>query len=627
MESSAPISRYVARNSKKRVFSSSVYKDVEVLDLSSSPPPPINRASKPSSSKQKEVICHEIIDLDIEEDHGDVLCIDASRKGKKALSNSLVGLGNFASDGSASDIQKSKHVTVDDFSPNLFYGEDEWMDRYYDDIVYDDYSVLDSHFDHMDIPPGVEAPFPWLSNSPQDDTKDGDLTTSSSSAIGNQSGQNLMRKLSSKSSESGPSLKRNTISTTSTAFLTAQNSGGSPHPGNVSTSRKRKRSHVSSSSHNLFPSIPTLSISSSASGKHMPTWSSLPLNMLEPPFGSSTFMNGSGFAPLVQDPPYNHSEVTSASVEQRDVGEILKQFSLFKKFDTVEDYSDHHYAKHISSAKHRDKIWAKKVQKEWKLLKEDLPDTICVRVYESRMDLLRAVIVGAAGTPYHDGLFFFDVYFPSNYPSVPPLVHYHSGGLRINPNLYNCGKVCLSLLNTWSGHGQEKWLPKESTMLQVLVSIQGLILNAKPYFNEPGYADLGGTKHGEEKSLEYNERTFMHSLRTMVYSMRRPPKYFEAYVAGHFCKLAREILVSCKAYLDGAQVGCLVKGGVQDVDEGDKSCSKYFRDNLAGYITTLVNAFTQIGAKDCQEFLCLSQKSSGNGRASHAATRAANFYM
>lgn len=180
----------------------------------------------------------------------------------------------------------------------------------------------------------------------------GDLTTSSSSAIGNQSGQNLKRKLSSKSSESGPSLKRNTISTTSAAFLTAQNSGGSPHPGNVSSSRKRKRSHVSSSSHNLFSSIPTPSISSSASGKHMPTWSSLPLNMLEPPFGSSTFMNGSGFTPLVQDPPYNNSGVTSASVEQRDVDEILKQFSLFKKFDTVEDYSDHHYAKQISSAKH-----------------------------------------------------------------------------------------------------------------------------------------------------------------------------------------------------------------------------------------------------------------------------------
>lgn len=48
-------------------------------------------------------------------------------------------------------------------------------------------------------------------------------------------------------------------------------------------------------------------------------------------------------------------------------------------------------------------------------------DTIYVRVYESRMDLLRAVIIGAEGTPYHDGLFFFDVFFPSSYPSVPPV--------------------------------------------------------------------------------------------------------------------------------------------------------------------------------------------------------------
>ena len=37
------------------------------------------------------------------------------------------------------------------------------------------------------------------------------------------------------------------------------------------------------------------------------------------------------------------------------------------------------------------------------------------------MDLLRAVIVGAEGTPYHDGLFFFDVFFPCGYPNVPPV--------------------------------------------------------------------------------------------------------------------------------------------------------------------------------------------------------------
>lgn len=37
------------------------------------------------------------------------------------------------------------------------------------------------------------------------------------------------------------------------------------------------------------------------------------------------------------------------------------------------------------------------------------------------MDLLRAVIVGAYGTPYQDGLFFFDFHLPPEYPDVPPV--------------------------------------------------------------------------------------------------------------------------------------------------------------------------------------------------------------
>ncbi|KAE8713059.1 putative ubiquitin-conjugating enzyme E2 38 [Hibiscus syriacus] len=219
------------------------------------------------------------------------------------------------------------------------------------------------------------------------------------------------------------------------------------------------------------------------------------------------------------------------------------------------------------------------------------------------MDLLRAVIIGAEGTPYHDGLFFFDVLFPASYPKVPPHVYYHSGGLRLNPNLYACGKVCLSLLNTWSGNKNEKWIPGMSTMLQVLVSIQALILNQDPYFNEPGWARHKGTKQGAQLSRQYNEDTFILSLKTMVYSMRRPPKHFEDFVVGHFHRRAQDILVACKAYMDGAQVGCLAKGGVQDVDEGDKSCSSKFKASVAGCVNMLVKEFTTIGVKDCEKFL------------------------
>ncbi|CAN0921740.1 Probable ubiquitin-conjugating enzyme E2 25 [Linum grandiflorum] len=41
------------------------------------------------------------------------------------------------------------------------------------------------------------------------------------------------------------------------------------------------------------------------------------------------------------------------------------------------------------------------------------------------MDLMTAVIVGADGTPYHDGLFFFDIFFPDCYPNVPPVGMQH----------------------------------------------------------------------------------------------------------------------------------------------------------------------------------------------------------
>lgn len=48
-------------------------------------------------------------------------------------------------------------------------------------------------------------------------------------------------------------------------------------------------------------------------------------------------------------------------------------------------------------------------------------DSIYVRVFEERMDLMRTAIVGASGTPYQDGLFFFDTLFPPEYPNEPPV--------------------------------------------------------------------------------------------------------------------------------------------------------------------------------------------------------------
>lgn len=51
--------------------------------------------------------------------------------------------------------------------------------------------------------------------------------------------------------------------------------------------------------------------------------------------------------------------------------------------------------------------------------------------------------------------------------------------------------MCVSLLGTWQGRGTEVWGPT-STLLQLIVSIQGLILVDEPYFNEAGYEKQKG---------------------------------------------------------------------------------------------------------------------------------------
>lgn len=135
----------------------------------------------------------------------------------------------------------------------------------------------------------------------------------------------------------------------------------------------------------------------------------------------------------------------------------------------------------------------KAVQKEHRLLRTGLPAGVWVKTFEDRLDLLSVLIEGPKMTPYEDGIFIFDIQLGPDYPKTPPLCHYISYcSDRLNPNLYEDGKVCVSLLGTWSGRGTEVWNSTTSTLLQVIVSIQGLILVDEPYFNEAGYEKQKG---------------------------------------------------------------------------------------------------------------------------------------
>ena len=128
-------------------------------------------------------------------------------------------------------------------------------------------------------------------------------------------------------------------------------------------------------------------------------------------------------------------------------------------------------------------------------------DGIYYHYNDDKVDIIYIMIIGPKNTPYENGFYFFELEYPDNYPMVPPKMKYHTQGTlpfckpykdypnthmfhtRFNPNLYVDGKVCLSMLNTWSGPG---WVPT-NTIINILVAIQALVLNEEPLRNEPGF--------------------------------------------------------------------------------------------------------------------------------------------
>lgn len=172
--------------------------------------------------------------------------------------------------------------------------------------------------------------------------------------------------------------------------------------------------------------------------------------------------------------------------------------------------------------------------------------TIWVRVPKENFNLFSFIISGPKDTPYENGLFEFHVYFPIDYPNGVPQVLLHTTGngkVRFNPNLYDSGKVCLSLLGTWRGQDGESWNPKTSTFLQVMVSIQSLILVEQPYFNEPGYEREMHTSKGKQLSNAYNEDRQPHTIRLAMTDMiNNPPPGFEEVIKNHFRMKKDEII-------------------------------------------------------------------------------------
>jgi ubiquitin-conjugating enzyme E2 O len=219
-------------------------------------------------------------------------------------------------------------------------------------------------------------------------------------------------------------------------------------------------------------------------------------------------------------------------------------------FQMIESVPESHKFKLSVLQPYNPKKFFSRVKKELSILQSSLPPDIVVKSFEDRMDLFSVLIKGPKATPYEGGLFLFDLQLPPAYPQVPPAAHYISYcSDRLNPNLYESGKVCVSLLGTWSGKGTEVWSEASSNLLQLLVSIQGLILVPEPYFNEAGYLRQKGTALGNENSRLYNEMVVVKLVQSMTKMLISPPESFQTEIRSHLLNSSTEFVARLEEWI------------------------------------------------------------------------------
>jgi len=252
-------------------------------------------------------------------------------------------------------------------------------------------------------------------------------------------------------------------------------------------------------------------------------------------------------APVNNPPPVDKSKPvekiipTVSNEEQNSLYRKLLKDRIFRYADFTLDNTKLNQYCSGNSSKNAEMV--KRVTKEVAELRDQLPSeathSIFVVAHSNRIDVLKAIIIGAEGTPYAHGAFEFIIYLPADYPSRPPHVSLLTTGygtVRFNPNLYACGKVCLSLLGTWSGrNASEQWNPKTSNLSQVLLSIQSLVMVDRVYFNEPGYEHTEGQPEAEKLNIGYSNVVKISNINYAILNqLQKPSEGFEEALGLHF---------------------------------------------------------------------------------------------
>lgn len=120
--------------------------------------------------------------------------------------------------------------------------------------------------------------------------------------------------------------------------------------------------------------------------------------------------------------------------------------------------------------------------------KELLQNDYLVWFDETNINRVCTLIKAPHDSVYRHKFVRLDFKIPDNYPHSPPEVSFvNHDGVRIHPNMYENGKCCSTILNTWGDSKYEKWT--SSMGIETILLTFHSFLDNNPYTYEPGGQD------------------------------------------------------------------------------------------------------------------------------------------
>lgn len=139
-------------------------------------------------------------------------------------------------------------------------------------------------------------------------------------------------------------------------------------------------------------------------------------------------------------------------------------------------------------------------------------------------------------SPYTSGFFMFAFTFANDFPLTPPSIAFHpqQNYCRLHPNYYTMGKVCLSVINTWS---RDDWSP--STSVYNLINILEERFNENALCFEPAFSEAS-----DEEKMLYNKTVEYAKYKVCIMDILKSPLFMT-----HFSDQIKSELKANKEYL------------------------------------------------------------------------------